>query len=804
VFFVPFVVIPFPDLHARMCAVLSHSHSRVWLVVAFVALAACGRGSSPRYKDPARPIKERVANLLSLMTLGEKIAQMQAIWRPKIKIQDESGRFDPAHAPEVLGHGLGEFARPSEIASSPTGPHLRTAREQAEFVNAVQHWVMEHTRLAIPVMFHDEAVHGLVALHATSFPVPIALASSWDPELIERVMRAAALEARARGDTHVLAPVIDLGRDPRWGRFEETYGEDPYLVSRLGVAAIRGYQGDTLPLGPHNVLATLKHFAGHGSNEAGVNAAPSLVPERLLRSELLAPFEAAVKETDVFTVMPSYNEIDGVPSHANRWLLEDVLRREWGFQGAVVSDFFGVQQLVSRQKVAVDLADAAVQSLNAGVDMELPDGNAFLQLPTLIKDGRVTMARIDAAVSRILEMKMIAGLFEHPYVDVDEAEHSVHMTDHEALALEAARRSIVLLENRNHALPLDRAKIKMLAVIGPNARGLRRGGYSADPGRGVDVLSGITSAAGAGVKIVYSEGVRITEADPNWDKDEVVMGDPVKNRQRIRDAVAVARTADAIVLAIGTNESTAREAWSDDHRGDVADLSLVSQQDELADALFDTGKPVIVVLINGRPLAIPRVAERAAAILEAWYVGQEGGTAIGEVIFGDFNPGGKLPVSVPRSVGQLPVYYNRRPTSFRPYLDMTREPLWPFGHGLSYTTFSISDPVVTPASIPADGRATVSVEVSNTGSRSGDEVVQLYIHDLVSSVTRPVLELRGFKRVTLEPGTRRIVTFTLGPDELSLIDRSMRRVVEPGRFEILVAASSASLKKATLDVTPRR
>ena len=785
--------------------------SRVWLAVAFLVFVSCARESTPKYKDPTQPIKARVANLLSRMTLEEKLAQMQAIWRPKIKIQDEAGRFDPAHAPDVLGHGLGEFARPSEIASTPNGPRLRTAREEAEFVNAVQHWVMEHTRLAIPVMFHDEALHGFVALHATSFPVPIALASSWDPSLVERVMSAAAYEARARGSQHVLAPVIDLGRDPRWGRFEETYGEDPYLVGRLGIAAIRGYQGTDVPLGPHNVLATLKHFAGHGSNEAGVNAAPSLVPERLLRSELLAPFEAAIKETDVLAVMPSYNEVDGVPSHANRWLLEDVLRREWGFEGAVVSDYFGIQQLVSRQKVAVDLADAAVQSLNAGVDMELPDGNAFLQLQALIKDGRVTMARIDAAVSRILEMKMIAGLFEHPYVDVDEAERAVHMPDHQGLALEAARRSIVLLENRNHALPLDRAKVRTLAVIGPNAKGVRRGGYSADPGGGMDVLSGITwiagpatKGAGPDVKIVYSEGVRITEADPNWDKDEVVMGDPVKNRQRIHDAVAVARSADAIVLAIGTNESTAREAWTDDHRGDVADLSLTSQQDELADALFDTGKPVIVVLINGRPLAIPRIAERASAILEAWYVGQEGGTAVGEVLFGDVNPGGKLPVTIPRSVGQLPVYYNRRPTSFRPYLDMTREPLWPFGYGLSYTTFAISDPVVTPASIPANGRATVSVDVTNTGTRAGDEVVQLYIHDLVSSRDAAGDRAARLPARHARAGRAPTVSFTIGPDALSLINREMQRVVEPGRFEILVGASSASLKKATLDVTAGR
>jgi beta-glucosidase len=777
--------------------------TRTWLCASLVALAACGHQGVPRYRDPSQPIDKRVANLLSLMTLEEKLAQMQAIWRPKVKIQDEAGRFDPTHAPEVLHDGLGEFARPSEIASTPNGPRLRTAREQAEFVNALQHWVIEHTRLGIPVMFHDEALHGFVALHATSFPVPLALASSWDPSLVERVMGAAAFEARARGSQHVLAPVVDLGRDPRWGRFEETYGEDPYLVGRMGVAAIRGYQGQSVPIGPHHVLATLKHFAGHGSHEAGVNTAPSLVPERLLRSELLAPFEAAVKETRVFAVMPSYNEVDGVPSHANRWLLETLLRREWGFRGAVVSDYFGIEQLVTRHAVAGDLAAAAVQALEAGVDIELPDAAAFRQLQTLIKERRVTMEQIDRAVARILEAKMIAGLFEHPYVDEAEADRTVNMPDHRALALEAARRSIVLLENRHGTLPLDRAKLKTLAVIGPNAKGLRRGGYSADPGRGVDVLSGITEAAGSRVRIVYSEGVRITEDEPNWDKDEVVMGDPVKNRQRIRDAVAAARSADAIVLAIGTNESTAREAWADKHLGDASDLSLSGQQSDLADALFDTGKPVVVVLINGRPLAIPRIAERAAAILEAWYVGQEGGTAVAEVLFGDVNPGGKLPVSIPRSVGQLPVYYNRRPTSFRPYLDMTREPLWPFGHGLSYTTFALSDLAVTPASIPATGRATVRVGVTNTGSRAGDEVVQLYIHDLVSSVTRPVLELRGFERVTLAPGERKTVSFTIGPDALSLVDRDMRRVVEPGRFEILLGTSTRNLKAATLDVTAR-
>jgi beta-glucosidase len=361
----------------------------------------------------------------------------------------------------------------------------------------------------------------------------------------------------------------------------------------------------------------------------------------------------------------------------------------------------------------------------------------------------------------------------------------------------------VLLQNRGNTLPMNRTGVRTLAVIGPNAKGLHLGGYAGDPGRGVDVLTGITARAGGGVEVVYSEGVRITEPDPNWSQDAVVLGDPAKNRQRIQEAVQVARRADAIVLVIGTNESTSREAWADNHLGDVADLSLMSQQEDLADAMFQIGKPVIVVLVNGRPLTIPRVADRASAVVEAWYAGQEGGTAIGEVLFGDVNPGGKLPVSVPRAVGQLPEYYNRRPTSFRPYLDTSRDPLWAFGSGLSYTTFSMSARIVTPASIGPAGRAMVTVEVANTGTRAGDEVVQLYLHDVVSSVTRPVKELRGFERVTLAAGEKKTVTFTLGPDALSLVDREMRRVVEPGRFEVMVGPNSAQLKTATLDVVAR-
>ena len=364
-------------------------------------------------------------------------------------------------------------------------------------------------------------------------------------------------------------------------------------------------------------------------------------------------------------------------------------------------------------------------------------------------------------------------------------------------------KSIVLLENRNGLLPLDRARIKRLAVIGPNAKGMHLGGYSRNPGRGVDLFTGISAAAGRGVEVAYAEGVRITEHEANWSADKVVLGDPAKNRERIKEAAKVATRADAIVLVIGTNESTSREAWADNHLGDAADLSLMSQQGELVDVMLATGKPVIVVLSNGRPLAIPEVATRVPAILETWYGGQEAGTALGEVLFGSVNPGGKLPVTFPRSSGQLPVYYNRRPTSFRAHLDLPREPLWVFGHGLSYSTFALSNLRVETPVIGPEGRTRVTVDVKNTGSRAGDEVVQLYVRDVVSSVTRPTKELRGFERVTLAPGELRNVVFWLGPDALSLIDRRMQRVVEPGRFEILAGTSSATTLTATLDVAER-
>lgn len=757
---------------------------------------------TPAYRDRARPVDERVQDLLARMTLEEKVAQTLAIWKGKEKITDEKGQFDAVLARPVIGIGIGQISRPTELRDKPA-KILLGPRENAVFLNALQKFLVESTRLGIPAMTHEEAVHGLVAPRGTSFPVPIALASTWDPPLLEKVMSVAALEGRARGTHLVLAPVLDLARDPRWGRTEETYGEDPYLVSRLGVAAIRGYQGRSRTLAADKVLATAKHFAGHGPHEGGVNTAPTAIAERTLRDQYLFPFEAAIRETPVMAVMPSYNEMDGVPSHKNRWLLDEVLRQQWGFDGMVVSDYYAIDQMVSLHGVAANLADAARQSLEAGVDVELPDIKAYVSLVDLVKTGSVSEATLDRSVARILRAKFMAGLFENPYVDPDRAEAVSNTSEHQALALEAARRAIVLLKNDGGLLPLDRAKLRTLAVIGPNAKGVHLGGYSGPPGRGVDVLDGITQKAGASVRVLYAEGTRITEHAADWSGDKVVLGDPVLNRRRIKDAAAVARQADVIVAVVGTNESTSREAWADNHLGDAASVEIGGQQDELVDALRATGKPVVVVLLNGRPLAIPRIAETVPAIVEGFYLGQEGGTAVAEVLFGDYNPGGKLPISFPRATGQIPVHYDRKPTSFRSYVDLTREPLFPFGHGLSYTTFKIDGLKVAPDRIGSAGEATVTVDVTNTGPRAGDEVVQLYVRDRVASVTRPIKELRGFERVTLAPGERRTVTFKVGPAALRFTDEHMNRVVEPGMFDLMVGGSSRTTLTAPLEVVAR-
>ena len=754
----------------------------------------------PDYKNPGLPVEQRVADLLSRMTLEEKVAQLTCLWaeRPQVGPQtdfsNDRGDFSPEKARLVMKYGIGQIARQRERK----GP-----REGAVFANAVQKWLIENSRLGIPAIFHDEILHGHMAQGSTSFPQPIALASSWDPDFISKVFTVAALETRARGSHQVLGPNLDVAREPRWGRTEETYGEDPYLVSRMAVAIIKALQGSGPGVDGDHIIATAKHFAAHGQPEGGTNIAPANYSERVLREFFLPSFEAAVKEAGVMSVMASYNEIDGVPSHANKWLLEKVLRQEWGFKGYVVSDYYGIPQLESLHHVAADKKEAAKLALETGVDIELPDPDCFPILVQLVKEGKVAEATIDRAVARNLRAKFLLGLFENPYVDPQRAVSVTNSEAHRELAAEAARRSIVLLKNENNLLPLDRNRLKSIAVIGPNADRVHLGGYSDNPGRGISVLQGITDKVGSKATVTHAVGCKITKEGGDWWADTSHLSDPAEDTKLIAQAVEVAKAADLAVLVLGGNEDTNKEGWADSHLGDRDSLDLVGRQNDLVKAVLDTGKPTVVLLINSGPLSINYIAEKVPAILEGFYLGQETGVAVADALFGDYNPAGKLPVTFPRSVGQLPSYYNRKPTARRGYLFTSKEPLFPFGFGLSYTTFAYSNLSVSPARIGTAGQTRVSVTVTNTGKRAGDEIVQLYIHDLVSSVTRPVMELKDFKRISLAQGESKTVEFVITPDKLSFLDLNMNRIVEPGWFDIMVGTSSVKYQTAKLEVVAR-
>lgn len=748
------------------------------------------------YRNSALPVETRVADLLSRMTLEEKIAQLGGTWQNRSIEHDENlffvgknREFQPDRAAVLLKDGLGGMSRPSED---------RGPREMAEFTNTVQHWVIENTRLGIPILFHDECLHGHVAPKGTSYPQAIALASTWDPTLVQNVFSATAIEVRARGVQQCLAPVVDLARDPRWGRTEETYGEDPYLTSRIGVAAVRGLQGDGPTIDQSHVMATLKHFAVHSQPEAGTNVGPGNYSEHVIREYFLKPFQAGIQEAHAASIMPSYNEVDGIPNHSNRHFLDDILRQEWGFQGLVVSDYFAVHDLNILHHIVANDDQAAKIALETGVDMELPAVATYRTLVQQIREGKVSEFYVDRAVARVLRAKFLAGLFENPYADPARAEKVTNTPEHQQLALDAAHESIILLKNQNDLLPLDRAKYKRIAVIGPNAADVHLGGYSGTPGRGTSVLQGIKDKVGSNGEILYSEGCKITETLPDWNADKVVLGDPVLNAKRIQDAILIARKADLIILVLGENEQTSREEWAVDHLGDRDSLDLLGSQDDLAKAMVETGKPVVVILLHGRPNSVNYIAENIPAILDGWYLGQEGGRAIADVLFGDYNPAGRLPITVPRNVGQLPDYYYQKPSARRGYLGSSTQPLFPFGWGLSYTTFKYSGLRLAPATIGIAGETKVSVDVNNSGKVRGDEVVQLYIRDEVSSVTRPIKELRGFKRITLEPGETKTVEFPLGFDQLAFFNRDLRRVVEPGAFQIMVGGNSVDLVETKL------
>jgi len=745
---------------------------------------------APKYRDPSLSIDDRVADLLPRMTLEEKVQQITGGGRGETEILDTTGTMTTEQARALTSRWWDP-----DLVFEP--------RKAAILRNGIQRYLREKTRLGIPALIMGEALHGYMEYDSTSFPQALGLASTWDPELVHRVFTAAGDEAGSAGAGQVFSPVLDIARDPRWGRTEETYGEDPFLASRMGVAAITGLQGDSFFINRHHVVATAKHFAVHGQPEGGTNTAPGNYSERILRENFLVPFEAAIREARAGSVMASYNEIDGIPSHINHWLLDRVLRQEWGFRGYVVSDGDGLQMLVNTHHVAADKAEAARLALAAGVDYDLSDGSVYRTLLAQVKQGIVPESELDRTVARVLATKFRLGLFDNPYVDPDYAEKITNSPEHGQLALKAAQEVVVLLKNDKNLLPLDLSRLKNIAVIGPNAEGIHLGGYSRLPAHSVSILQGIRDRVGNKANVIYAEGCKITDAKPDWHgwfANDVKLIDPATQQDGVKAAADAARKADVAILVVGENESTNREAWAENHLGDRDSLDLLGAQNDLVKAVVETGTPTVVLLINGRPLSINYIAEHVPAILEGWYLGQEGGTAAANVLFGDVNPGGKLPITFPRSVGDLPDFYNHKPSANRTYAFSTRKPLFPFGFGLSYTTFHFDNLRVEPAQIENGGTAKVSVDVTNTGAREGDEVPQLYEHQKVASVTRPVMQLAGFKRITLKPGEKKTVDFTVTPEMLSLWNVDMHRVVEPGVFELMVGPSSDQTQKVDLTV----
>jgi len=755
------------------------------------------------YKNPGLPSAKRVKDLLSRMTLEEKAAQMLCIWMQKAQtLVDADGNFDLQKAQTAFkkGHGLGQVGRPSDAGKG------KDARGMAELTNAIQKFFIENSRLGIPVFFHEECLHGHAAPGGTSFPQPIALGGTFNPELVESLFTMTAEEARLRGAHQALTPVVDVAREPRWGRVEETYGEDPYLVSRMGIAAVRGFQGDAKFRDKKRMIATLKHLAGHGQPESGMNCAPANVSLRVLRETFLYTFKEALKNGGAISVMPSYNELDGVPSHTNTWLLQDVLRKEWGFKGFIVSDYFAIWELGYRPDthghfVSKDKKQSCALAVQAGVNIELPDPDCYLHLVELVRKRVLKESQLDELVAPMLFWKFEMGLFDDPYVNADEAARVVGSEAHRESALLAAREAITLLRNEGNTVPLDLNRVKTIAVIGPNAHRSLLGGYSGVPKHDVTVFDGIKAKVGARAKVLYSEGCKITIGG-NWNQDAVVPSNPDEDRKQIAEAVEVAKRADAIVLAIGGNEQTSREAWGLNHMGDRTSLDLIGRQEELVKAMVALGKPVVVFLFNGRPLSINYVSQNVPAIFECWYLGQETGRAVADVLFGDYNPGGKLPISFPRSAGHLPVFYNYKPSARRGYLFDDVSPLYAFGYGLGYTTFAIKNVRLAKKAIRRNESTRVLAEVTNTGQREGTEVVQMYIRDLVSSVTRPIKELKGFLKISLRPGETKTVALDITPDLLAFYDVNMKYVVEPGEFAILVGNSSrdADLQKVILQV----
>ncbi len=737
------------------------------------------------------PISQRIDDLLGRMTLDEKLAQLTSCWMQELLCD---GILDPHKAAVRLQHGIGQVSRPGGRSTLPP-------QEVAKAANRLQRFLVEETRLGIPAILHEEGCCGAMVLGGTMYPQPLGLASTFQPELAEQMACVIRRQLLAIGARQALAPMLDLARDPRWGRVEETFGEDPILAAQLGMAYVRGLQGDDLSRG---VMATGKHFVGHSASQGGLNCGPVHLGWHELNDLYLVPFQAAIQEAGLASIMSAYPELDGEVVAASRRLLTDLLRSRLGFDGLVVSDYDAIPMIHNYHHVAPDLRAAALLALRAGIEVELPTSTCYGDpLRAALEDGDLDMGSVDAAVRRHLEKKFELGLFDNPFVDEGRAQEAFERPQDRALAREIARRSLVLLKN-DGLLPLSRS-LRSLAVIGPNAHQGRNllGDYSyaaqwelipKEAGSNslacIEAKSRHVTTVLEGIRALVSRETRVEHAPGCENMNPDTRG--------IAEAVRIAREAEAVVLVLGDRSGLLPDCTCGETR-DSAFLRLLGAQHELALSILDTGRPVAIVLITGRPYAVPDLASRASSILQAWLPGEEGGMAIAEVLFGDFNPGGKLPITFPRSVGQVPVSYDHKPSAMRSnwyvdYVDETVKPLYPFGHGLSYTTFAYENLSIAPEKASHEGTIDIGADIANTGNRRGEEVVQLYTRDEFASLPRPVKELRGYLRLALEPGERKRVIFHLPVSQLAIHDQELCLGVEAGRIQVMVGSSSEDIR----------
>jgi beta-glucosidase len=770
------------------------------------------------FRDPTAGIDDRVQDLLSRMSLDEKLAQIGSVWLTELVQGD---RFDAEYVAGQLEHGIGHVTRiGASTGLRPTG--------SAQLMNQIQRVVVERTRLGIPVMVHEEATAGYCARDATQFPQAIGLASSWDEQLVTEVARAIRRQMVAVGARHSLSPVLDVARDARWGRVEETYGEDPYLVGRIGTAYVRGLQGDDLR---HGVIATGKHFLGYAMSEGGMNHAPVHFGPRELREVYAEPFAAVIRDAGIASIMNSYSSVDGIPCAGSAAILNDLLRGELGFEGVVVADYYAVSLLISHHGVEAGPGEAGGRALRAGLDLELPGRECYGEpLKALIQDGGLTMQVLDTAAGRVLRSKFQVGLFENPYVDEGAAAVVFDTPADRALARRAAVESIVLLQNHGDLLPLDPEVLQRIAVIGPSAddQRLLQGDYhypthtemnyegaeaapfgaqsGPSPSGGEQYLPAEGGAFQPGPHFVHHvtplEGLRaaLSDVEIAHAKGCEISGD---DSSGLPEAVEAARNADVAIVFVGGRSGLTLKSTVGEAR-DATDLGLTGVQEDLVDAVVATGTPTVVVLISGRVHAIPSIAERVPAVVQAWLPGEEGGHAIADVLLGQAEPGGRLPISMPRTVGQVPIHHDFRTGGGRAlfygeYTDSPTTPLFAFGHGLTYTAFEHGELEIVTSGTTAEP-VVLRARVTNVGGRRGTEVVQLYVRDLVATVVRPYQQLVGFSRVELDPGESATVTFEVHPSRLAFYDEAMRFVTEPGAFRFSVGASNTANAHATVDL----